>query len=461
MASVSKDAKGYKLNFNHGGKRRVLRCRAVTTRKQWDHIASNVQSLLASHASGSPIEQQAAKWLRSLPDGGIYAYLCGLGLAPERARDRPFVEWVKSYYEQQAERVNASEGTKKVWGRALTHALRFFGKRLLSSITDADAQAFRVYLLSCAGRRDKQKLAEATVRKMCSVLSQACGEAIYAGVLGTNPFHRVPKAVGANPNDNEYIDMATVRRVMEATPSEEMRLLVGLSRWAGLRVPSETRGLRWDDVIWSERVLHVKSPKTAKQGKPTRRVSICADLFEMLTRAFADAPDHAVFLLPTMRLHSNPCTPLSRAIRAAGLTPWMNPFHNLRKACVTDAHRARMTLPDAAEMFGHTVSVMLKHYVRASREGHYIVTGMKPENGGDASGVFGCKTVVLPVVTHPAATSRTLSQRSQKTTSFLDESASSCDVLQKETTGCEEPVDSSDGPYWTRTSDLLRVMETR
>lgn len=47
-----------------------------------------------------------------------------------------------AFFTKHAEHVSASEGTRKVWLRARSHAERYFHDRLLSTITESDAADF-------------------------------------------------------------------------------------------------------------------------------------------------------------------------------------------------------------------------------------------------------------------------------------------------------------------------------
>ncbi len=49
----------------------------------------------------------------------------------------------------------------------------------------------------------------------------------------------------SNQDRTVFVDRATVDRVIDEAPSAEWRLLIALSRYCGLRVPSEASALRW------------------------------------------------------------------------------------------------------------------------------------------------------------------------------------------------------------------------
>lgn len=416
MASVSKDAKGWRIDFRLAdGKRGVLRAGASGGKRYADEIAAKLRELIAARAAGAAPDPSVAAWLGRLEDGRLRERLVELGLADKRERDRPIVEWLETFLERHGERARVKPSTRKVWGRAVTHARAYFGARLLSTLTEDDGAEFRAWLLSRPGRVS-DNLAEATVRKSCGVLSMACRAARKAGVISCDPFEGVPKSACANPAREVYVDHATVRRIMAAGPSEEFRLLVALSRFAGLRVPSEVRELRWGAVDWSERSLRVDSPKTERHGKPWRLVPIAPELLELLERAYAAAPEGEEFILPGYRRHASPSMLILRACRRAGVEPWPRPFHAMRASCETD-WAARFPLADVSAWLGHTAKVAARHYLRPTEATFASATrtAIGGDSGGDAGGDKDRETVVTRVVTRSAEPSRAESQARSET----------------------------------------------
>ena len=430
MANVHKDHKGWRIEttLSNGG-RKVIRMGSGGTRRLADEVAARVRALEAAQAAGSAPDASTAAWLSRCGER-IHARLVAIGLAPARERDRPLVEWMDAHLERHAASIDATAGTRKVWGRARSHAGQFFGSRLLSTIRASDAAAFRAWLLSQPGRVS-DTLAEATVRKTCGVLSQCCQAAVKAGTIASNPFEDVPKCAGANHARECYVEAGTIRRLMAATPDRELRLLLALSRFAGIRVPSEVRGLRWGDVDWAKRSLRVDSPKTRKQGKPWRLVPIVPEVLALLEQAFHEAPEGAEFILPTLRLHTSPAMPVLRAARTAGIEAWPRTFHALRASCETD-WAATHPIADVAAWMGHSRVVAAQHYLRATDSSFALATG-----GGPGGGQV-VKTVVGQVVVQSAARSSTEQHATPNTPAFTNDPASPCISAQHDAAPCRD-----------------------
>ena len=69
-------------------------------------------------------------------------------------------------------------------------------------------------------------------------------------------------------NDDRYyfVTREETRRPLEVCDDDQMRLVIALSRFGGLRCPSEHLELRWSDVDWDEGLITVR-PEDPKEGK--------------------------------------------------------------------------------------------------------------------------------------------------------------------------------------------------
>ncbi len=188
-----------------------------------------------------------------------------------------------------------------------------------------------------------------------------------------------------------------------------------------------------------------------------RVTPIVPELLALLDAAYHAAPEGAEFILPTLRLHSNPSTPMLRAMRDSGIEQWPRIFHALRASCVTDLAGSH-PLADVAAWMGHTRTVAAKHYLRATEASFASATVKNP---GDTGGDNHAKTVVTPVVTQGAAIDRSDAHKRPQTPCCQEVSANGCDSKRDGATPGEMPSNAASGPYWARTSDLLRVMEAR
>jgi integrase len=90
----------------------------------------------------------------------------------------------------------------------------------------------------------------------------------------------------ANPARSVFVSQDDIDKVIDQWPDAEWRLIVALSRYGGLRCPSEHLALRWEHVLWDIGRINVISPKTEHVGKPERVVPLFPGLEPFLRDAF-------------------------------------------------------------------------------------------------------------------------------------------------------------------------------
>jgi integrase len=258
----------------------------------------------------------------------------------------------------------------------------FFGAdATIDSITAENADAWRVWVVKDkegSGRRQKKRTTEdnrlspPTVAKRVSVAKQVFRCAVRWGWLDKSPFDGLRPDSQVNPARARYVPVETIRDVIDACPSVEWRLVVGLARYAGLRCPTEVGELAWGDMNWAKGRLTVRAMKTEHHGgdHSVRVVPISPELREILADAFEQAEPGAKEIAPmatrkgvNLRMH------LERFIAKAGHEVWPRLFQNLRASCATDWVE-RYPSHVVATWLGHSPKVAAQHYLM-SRDHHF------------------------------------------------------------------------------------------
>lgn len=111
----------------------------------------------------------------------------------------------------------------------------------LSDVTPAKAEAFRQSMLTA-------KLRATTIHKRLQHARMFFAHAQRQGLVDANPFEFVRHRPGDASERRAYVPAADVQRVIDRAPNTTWKLLIALSRFAGLRVPSEALSIRWQDV---------------------------------------------------------------------------------------------------------------------------------------------------------------------------------------------------------------------
>lgn len=362
MASVVNDPNNRKRVAFTGsdGKRRSLRVGKMA-RRDAEYIAARVESILSASAAGMPLDRVTADWLAATP---IYAKLAAVGLVNPRETDAEhagptLAKFLDSYI---AKRVDAKASSRLVFGRARKHLVEYFeANRELSDITEGAAEDFALHL---AGKN----MAEATIRKMCGVARQFFKSAVKHRLIAANPFDAegIKTTVKGNSARFRFITADEADAVLNACPDAQWRLIFALSRWGGLRCPSEHLALRWEHVDWENNRLIVPQPKVAHHGTPERIVPLFPELRLHLESAFDEAEPGTVEVITRYRkATANLRTQFERIIRRAGLTPWPRLFHNLRATRQTELSD-RFPQHVVCQWLGNSEQVAERHYLNTT-----------------------------------------------------------------------------------------------
>jgi len=105
-------------------------------------------------------------------------------------------------------------------------------------------------------------LADNTTRRTIGIAKQFLQRAVKAKLIVDNPFRdeELPTSTTGNKTREHFVTRAEAE--LEACPKAEWRLIFALSRYGGLRCPSEHVRLRWSDVDWDRDRITIHASKT-------------------------------------------------------------------------------------------------------------------------------------------------------------------------------------------------------
>ncbi len=377
MAGVQRDEKGPFIQFTGPDKvRRKLRLTGFADRKA-ERYAEKINALNRHAKYGMPLDDDLSSWIRSLQDkdGSIATKLVEYGLLPRQNPASRIViptlgAFLTAYINGRSDVKGATNNNYRQTERNL---LAFFdADRLIDTITAGDADEFRLWQLrpTVKGEADKLKsgegLADNTVRRRCSIAGQFFQAAVRKGLIKSNPFEGVGGVVRSNKERMYFVTATEAVKVLEACPDNETRLFFALSRYGGLRTPSEHNRLRWDDVDWARNKFLVHSPKTERHiGGESRWVPIFPELRPYLQKAWDEAPDGAEFVLSKYRNQVNLRTRFRKIIKRAGLTVWEKLFQNLRSTRQTEL-AAVYPLHKVCSWLGNKAAIAQEHYLQVT-----------------------------------------------------------------------------------------------
>ncbi len=312
-----------------------------------------VEDLASAALHGHSPTDDTSRWLSSLEDR-LYSKLAAVGLVPERLCATIGV--VIGRYIEEREGELKPESIRKL-RQTETKLLGFFDKdQPVRKITPEDAAAWRRSLKD-------ENLSEAVIRTHCGNAKTMLAEAKRRKVIESNPFEMLKS--GPTPSKyTRYITPDEIKRVIDACPDAEWRLLFGLARYAGLRIPSESNSLTWADVDFERARLTVHSPKTERwEGHDQRVVPITPKLMVLLRDRFETMPEGESPLV-TITGKGAVIRRVRGIWKKANVEPWERLWQTLRSSCEKEWAN---TFPQYAvsKWIGHSITISGRHYANA------------------------------------------------------------------------------------------------
>jgi integrase len=202
------------------------------------------------------------------------------------------------YVEHEKDRPRAPS-TLRDYASTISHHLepRFTGT--LTEITVQDITDFRRDLLGTSSRR--------TAQKTLILLHGIFKHAVREGWMTANPVAGVERITITRRPEFAVLTVEEVMALARATPTEQDAALITVAAFTGLRL-GELRSLRWRDVAWSKRYVHVrrsytgkgeKAPKSGKARSVPLSDPVARVLDALSQREQHTGPDDRVFCTTT------------------------------------------------------------------------------------------------------------------------------------------------------------------
>jgi integrase len=369
------------------GRQRTLRLGKCSERAALNALAG-FERVLEAHRVGSTIHPDGVRWLEAIDDR-LHARVVRLGLGVEPRKGAAVVTLANLL--DRFDAAVAVKPTTQYKYRQVADSLRAFlgADAPLASITPAHADNWRKSIAEAKANPDDKTgpaktLARATVAKRVVIAKSVFRKAVRWGLIASNPFAELRAGSQSNPERAYYVTVESVRAILAACPDDQWRAIIALSRFAGLRCPSEVVGLRWGDVNWERGRLMVRSPKTAgHEGHAVRVVPIAPELRPILQDLFDRAEVGVEAVVPRLRDPAvNLRTQFERIIAKAGVKPWPRLFHNMRASCATD-WAERFPAHVVAGWLGHSPMIAAQHYLQ-TRDAHFDLAAGVDSGDGDS-----------------------------------------------------------------------------
>ena len=349
MSSLQKTKAGYRVQFRVSGKAQQISL-PDTKKRAAESVQRHLDELLACKRIGERPQELTRQWVDSLADE-FRQRLESFGLVTVRTQtDRPMVKLYDDFLKRRrikASTLAAYSGTQ--------HKLQiFFGDRAAESLTPADADDFNDFL------RDTWKLSDSSISKANRHASAFFSWLVRREIVRRNVFQLLPKTSGSAVAKKPFVPACDIDAILAQTNDPDLRLLIALARWAGVRVPSEPVALRWADIHWKQKMITITASKTNSQ----RTIPLFPELREHLDAAWEAAEPGAEWVLPRVHYGNDSFwRPFRRLIIAAGLTPWPKLWSSLRSTRETEL-AATYPIHVVCAWIGNSPHVALRHYLR-------------------------------------------------------------------------------------------------
>jgi integrase len=390
MASLTKDKHGtHVIQFTDGNrKRRTIRMEKEFPLRAVNEVRRLVDMLNACAIAGTGWDPKTAEWVADLK-AVLYDKLAKAGLLPPRAEaeETTLEKFIDRYVER---RTDVKPASKEVWRQGKLGLIEFFGEqRRIATINPGMADDYKQHLIATSRKSRAKKpdaenqehspaktLAPMTVRKRLQFANMIFRTAVRHRLIDSNPFAGVG-VKASMPDRHRFVTRAETDKLLEACPpGQDWRTIIVLSRYGGLRCPSEVLSLKLSDIDWENNRITVTSPKTAHHpGKESRVMPLFPELRAELLRAAEAAPEGAVYVVderfrrnaigPQGWRNCNLRTTMEKIIKRAGMTVWPRPFHNLRSSRQTELSE-RFPTHVVCAWLGNSPDVAREHYLQVT-----------------------------------------------------------------------------------------------
>lgn len=381
MASVSTNRKtGARrvLLVSTDGTRKALHVGKVTMATATE-IGAHVDHLVLCQQAREDARQSTRQWIEHIRSHWprLARRLVSFGLIPdvlakseERHRgDMCFADFADQLI---TERTDLKPNTILLWRQTAVRIRESFGSLTISGVTAKHANDFKRWLLSPV-EKGGAGYASTSAGKHMAVTKAFLQEAVDAGIVNVNPFGKVVIDRQRNRTRQRFIDSSVITQVISQADDPEFQAVVALSRWGGLRTPSEPFAMQWKHIDWDRKRIEVQSVKTRSKGRPTREIPLFPELVPFLTRLRDSHREISpeTFVIPNLRRFTgaNLRKRMSRAVRNASFEVWPRIFHNLRASRQTELEE-RFPRKTVCEWMGNSEQVADQHYLQV-RDEHF------------------------------------------------------------------------------------------
>ncbi len=269
-------------------------------------------------------------------------------------------------------RTDIRPNTIRLWQQTAVRIREHLGLLTIGNMNAKHARDFKRWLLSPSDNGGAG-YGRASAGKHIAVAKSFLKEAMDAGIIDSNPFVHVTIQRQKNSSRQRFIESEAITKVINQCEDDEMKAVIALSRWGGLRTPSEPFAMKWRHINWDRRRIQIQCVKTETKGRPTREIPLFPELVPFLNklreRLSNDSPDSLLITGLKDFTDANLRKQMTRLVQSAGFEVWPRIFHNLRSSRQTELEE-RFPRKTVCEWMGNSEQVADQHYLQV-RDEHF------------------------------------------------------------------------------------------
>lgn len=313
-------------------------------------------------------------WTRKAADEALREFLTDLGRVPQRGEPGiTFGYAVEAWLRHvEQDRGRAASTVRDYRNTARRHLLPVLGERALADLDLPDIELLRDDLA--------RELSPRTTQKIMIMVHGILAFAGRRGWVTSNPAARAERVKVRRRPEFAVLSPVEVQAVARAAATEQDSALILVAAFTGLRI-GELRALRWRDVDFAGRIVHVRRShfggRAGVEGPPKSGLARSVPLIDLAARALDGLSRRSRFTGPGDRVFCSPAGEILRdggirsmlyeALDAAGIdrdrgTGQLFRFHDLRHTFGTLAVQA-FPLSDVQAYMGHADIQTTMRYV--------------------------------------------------------------------------------------------------
>ena len=379
MASIATDKRGNRrIQFTHpNGERKTVYLGNVEMTVA-ETVKKKIKTIVDSISFKGDIDPDIPRWLAIHPK--LATKLAKVGLVTAAATALPdkgilLATFIDRYI---AKRTDAKPNTHRTWRQTRALLLEQMGsRRKVADVTELDAKEFHGWLSSTKKaptkahpETDVRRFAPSSVTKYTALAGQVFAAAVDARLIKADPFRGIKLGRKSNKERQQFIHRDVIDPVLERCIDPEMKLVIALARYGGLRIPSELDGLLWEHVDRDRNRILITSPKTEHhEGGATREIPLFPELVPYLDGWLKELPKVCGHIFVSNRQsESGWRTRMYKLLDRLKIPHWKKVFQNLRSTRQTELLDAGFPRHVVCAWMGNSEDVADEHYNQVTDE---------------------------------------------------------------------------------------------